>query len=71
MKSQTHEKHRRSLIKSISYRILSILADTIAAYFFTRDAVLTAGIVGFVNLYSTGLYYIHERVWARVSWGRK
>jgi uncharacterized membrane protein len=65
------EQHSRSLLKSISYRILSITADSIAAYFFTHDAALSAGIVIVVNSYSTVLYYLHERAWANIHWGRK
>lgn len=64
------EKHSRSLIKSISYRMVSIIADSIAAYFFTRDVALSAGIVILVNGYSTILYYLHERIWANIHWGR-
>lgn len=71
MKHTSAEKHSRSLLKSISYRLLSITADSIAAYFFTHDVALSAGIVIFVNTYSTFLYYIHERVWANIHWGRK
>jgi uncharacterized membrane protein len=71
MKHKAAEKHSRSLIKSISYRLLSIAADSIAAYFFTHDAALSAGIVIVINSYSTVLYYLHERVWANIHWGRK
>ncbi|OGZ05946.1 MAG: hypothetical protein A2845_04050 [Candidatus Lloydbacteria bacterium RIFCSPHIGHO2_01_FULL_49_22] len=65
------EKHRRTGVKSISYRLLSISIDSAVAYFFTRDAALSAGIVIFVNGYSTALYYLHERIWAHIQWGRK
>ncbi len=71
LKHNSAEKHSRSLIKSISYRLLSITADSIVAYFFTRDALLSAGIVVLINTYSTVLYYLHERVWANIHWGRK
>jgi uncharacterized membrane protein len=71
MKHKAAEKHSRSLLKSISYRMLSITADSITAYFFTHDVALSAGIVILVNGYSTILYYAHERVWANIHWGRK
>ena len=64
------EKHRRSAAKSLSYRILSISVDAVVAYFFTRNVALSAGIVIFVDGYSTLLYYLHERVWAHIHWGR-
>lgn len=71
MKRQSHELHRRSIVKSISYRLLSITADTIVAYFFTRNVAETAGIVLFVNAYSTFLYYGHERAWSFIRWGKR
>ena len=69
MNHKVAEKHSRSLVKSISYRLISITADSIAAYFFTHDVALSAGIVIVVNSYSTVLYYFHERVWANIHWG--
>jgi uncharacterized membrane protein len=65
------ETHHRSALKAVSYRILSMCADYIAAYFFTKSVVLSAGIVLVVNLYSTVLYYFHERAWAHIHWGRE
>lgn len=63
------EKHRRSIVKSITYRVVSICVDSTVAYLFTHDIALSAGIVLFVNGYSTVLYYLHERVWAHIHWG--
>jgi uncharacterized membrane protein len=71
MKKSPRESSSRSLTKSVSYRVLSITADSIVAYFFTRSIVETAGIVVFVNTYSTILYYFHERVWAHVHWDKR
>ena len=65
------EQHRRSGAKPLTYRLLGISVDSCVAYFFTRDASLSAMIVLLVNGYSTLLYYLHERVWAHISWGQK
>lgn len=65
------EKNHRSIAKSISYRIASIIVDSTIAYLFTRDVALSAGIVVLVNTYSTVLYYLHERVWAHIHWGHQ
>ncbi|MCF7815848.1 MAG: DUF2061 domain-containing protein [Candidatus Pacebacteria bacterium] len=66
-----HEKHSRSVVKSVVYRTLSISADSLVAYFFTRNAIATFTIVAIVNGYSTILYYLHERIWAHITWGQK
>jgi uncharacterized membrane protein len=65
-----HEKHRRSLVKSITYRLLSVTVDLLVAYFFTKNFTLSLGIVLIVDGYSTLLYYLHERVWSHIGWGR-
>lgn len=65
------EKHSRSLAKAITYRILHITCDAIIAYFFTKNIFATAGIVALVNGYSTVLYYLHERIWVHITWGKR
>jgi uncharacterized membrane protein len=65
------EKHRRSLAKSITYRTLSVVVDFTVAYLFFHDAPLAAAVVLVVNVYSTLLYYLHERIWAHIDWGRQ
>jgi adenylylsulfate kinase len=70
MKAVSCETHHRSIVKSVSYRAISVAADSAAAYFFTQDIAITAGIVLVVELYSTLLYYLHERAWAHIHFGR-
>ena len=65
-----HEHRWRSIIKAVSYRILSITVDTIFVYAITRKIDMTLGIVVITNAYSTFLYYIHERAWNKFHWGR-
>ncbi len=71
MRMRSAETHNRSAVKSVSYRIVSVMVDAIVAYFFTHNIALSAGIVIFVDAYSTLLYYLHERVWAHIHWGRR
>ncbi len=71
LKKPSAEKHGRSVVKAISYRVLSITVDFIVAYAITRDLIISTGIVALVNGYSTLLYYFHERVWANIHWGRR
>ncbi len=68
---QLKETRARSIVKSISYRLVSIMIDICVAYFFTRKLSLSLGIVLVVNAYSTFLYYGHERIWNKVRWGFK
>ena len=61
---------RRSLAKSLSFRMVSITTDLIVIYLFTRKAALSLEIALGANITSTIMYYIHERVWNRVHWGK-
>jgi uncharacterized membrane protein len=63
-------QNRRSLVKSITFRILVIISDTVVMFLITHRIELTAGLVISTNLASTILYYLYERVWSRISWGR-
>lgn len=68
---EAHEAHKRSVVKSVSYRAIHLTVDFVVAFFVVRDATLSLLIVLLVNGYSTLLYYFHERVWAHITWGRR
>lgn len=51
------ETHTRSIIKAI-------IATLIAAYWAGWHAAIL------MNIVQTFAYYIHERVWVHINWGR-
>jgi uncharacterized membrane protein len=61
---------KRSFLKSITFRITVITSDAIIIYALTRRIDLTAGLVIITNCSSTVLYFVHERIWNRIQWGR-
>jgi uncharacterized membrane protein len=61
---------RRSLVKAIIFRTLVICSDTLIIFLVTHRWETTAGLVLLTNFASTTLYFIHERMWSRISWGR-
>lgn len=64
------EKHSRSVVKAISWRATGTL-DTILVSFIVTGKISLALSIGFVELFTKiGLYYVHERVWNRISFGR-
>lgn len=65
-----HEKRTRSIAKAITYRLISICVDSVIAYTITRSAEKTAYFVLFSNTLSLIIYFIHERIWNRVHWGK-
>ena len=61
---------KRSLLKAITFRTLIICSDTLLIFLITHRWETTAGLVIVTNLASTTLYFIHERIWSRIAWGR-
>jgi uncharacterized membrane protein len=65
------ENHYRSLIKAVSWRVTGTVDTIIVSYLVTGKIKLALSI-GFVELFTKiGLYYLHERVWNRISLGRE
>ena len=60
----------RSVVKAVSYRVIVVVADFVAVFFFTGRTDIALGFVVVSNIYTTGLYFLHERFWDRVAWGR-
>lgn len=69
-KTKFHEKISRSVAKSITFRILVILSDIIIVYAVTHRYDLVIAVVLVRNLFSTVLYFFHERIWNSVHWGK-
>ena len=62
---------KRSLIKTITWRVTGSSATFLIAYIMTGNFAI-AGVIGIVQLISNSiLYYIHERAWNQIKWGRK
>jgi uncharacterized membrane protein len=62
---------RRSLVKTISWRITGSSATFAIAYIMT-GSLAVAGVIGITQMISnTILYYIHERVWNKIRWGQQ
>ena len=64
------ETHKRTLAKTITFRIIATITTVILVLTFTGDYAL-AGIIGVLDVISKlVIYYLHERVWHKVRWGR-
>ena len=64
------ENHTRSIAKAVSWRVTGTIDTVIVSYFVTGKITLAISI-GLVEVFTKiGLYYLHERVWNRISYGR-
>jgi len=62
------DQRKRSIIKALTFRCIVVLSDSIIVSSITNKQDEVLSIVVFTNLFSTLLYYLHERVWNKISW---
>jgi uncharacterized membrane protein len=62
---------RRSIVKTISWRVTGSSATFLIAYLLTGNFAI-AGVIGVTQIITnTILYYFHERIWNRIQWGQQ
>ena len=66
-----HETVKRSLVKTITFRIVVTIVTGIILFFMGRDVLNAMEDAILVNLALTVFYYINERIWANIDWGFK
>ena len=64
-----HAMHRRSFIKAVSWRTVGSIDTFMLSWIITGQLHLGAFIAGTEVITKIGLYYFHERAWARIKWG--
>ena len=64
-----HQRMSRALVKTLLYRVLTVVITIVVALFVIGDTgdALSIGIAS--NIIKTGTYYGHERLWDRITWG--
>lgn len=65
------DKIKRSVAKSITFRTVIVVSDVVIIYALTHRFDVTVGVTILTNVASTVLYYLHERIWSHVHWGRR
>ena len=64
------ETLKRSLVKTISYRLVILILDFTSIYLFTGQIKVALGFMVVSNVYTTLAYFFHERIWDNVKWGK-
>ena len=64
------EARKRSIIKALTWRAIATSTTMALAYAATGD-MKVAGAIGAADVViKLFFYYVHERAWGRVPWGR-
>ena len=62
------EKHPRTLIKVITWRVLLTISHTINGLIVTGSLAMGLKIAGWSLVINSVLYWIHERIWNWFQW---
>ena len=62
---------KRSLVKSLTWRIIAILTTFISIYIITGKLEFALQGTILTNTINFILYYAHERGWNNIQWGRQ
>ena len=62
---------RRSVAKSLTWRIIATIITIITAFAFYGDVTTAMSLGISVNFYKMFGYYVHERIWENTRWGIK
>jgi uncharacterized membrane protein len=64
------DKHYRSLVKAVSWRLTGSVDTMIISFLITGKLKWALTISGVELFTKIGLYYVHERIWEKVTLGR-
>lgn len=65
------ESNKRSLVKTISWRLTGSSATFIITYLIAGDFTIAGTVAVIQVIANTLLYYVHERLWNKINWGRE
>ncbi|WP_209405640.1 DUF2061 domain-containing protein [Pseudozobellia sp. WGM2] len=64
------EKPIRSVAKAVSWRVIGTLDTLLISYLLTGEVAIAASIASIDFVTKMFLYFVHERVWNKITWGR-
>ena len=67
--SKYRESHLRTVLKTLSWRIVATTTTIVIAYFVFGDISSALAVGGIEFFAKMGIYYAHERVWQLVPRG--
>jgi uncharacterized membrane protein len=65
------ETRTRSILKAVSWRTLGTLDTFVISWFLTGKLELAGSIAGLEFITKIAWFYLHERIWAAIAWGRQ
>lgn len=66
-----NENLKRSITKAITFRLLILCSDGFIIFAITHRFDIALGVIFFSNFASTIIYFLHERLWNTILWGKQ
>jgi uncharacterized membrane protein len=60
----------RSLVKTISWRLTGTLCTFLISFIILGDITTSSTIALIQLIFNTIMFYIHERIWNIIKWGK-
>lgn len=64
------ETKERTVVRMLTYRLTAWLFTILWTYLFTGDISSATGFATALHILLSLDYYIHERIWLKIKWGR-
>lgn len=64
------ETVRRTLVKSVLYRILMVLSDFGIVYLLSGEFEISISFAIINSLFNTLAYFGYDRIWDKIKWGK-
>ncbi|UMB60243.1 DUF2061 domain-containing protein [Lutibacter sp. A80] len=68
--SKDSEKPLRSIVKTISWRVIGTLDTVLISWLVTGHIALALSIGSIELITKMVLYFFHERIWNKIKWGK-
>ncbi len=65
------DSKKRSIVKAFSWKLLAFLILVIVSYAVTGSLKDTTIITVIYHIIGVILYFLHERIWSKIKWGRE
>ena len=64
------ETKKRTITRMFTYRVSALIFTIIWTYMFTGNFLNSAGFAMVLHFLLSIDYYIHERIWLKIKWGK-
>ena len=71
MNNKKGESHKRTVAKTISWRIIATIITALLVFVFTGNFTIAVEVGALEAVLKLLFYYLHERGWSHIAWGTR